>query len=172
MRKFSEAKEKETDCVDMVNISIDMIDLGVAVHHQLAVTDSLTEKNRRQPILFRIVTPGSSETYAWWPLENRTTATRILNALYATLVFSVHDKNQKEEHRTLVDAILVMMADYKESMITRDKARLILTRYFDTYELGSMKRVRFHGQGDNGVAGEIDFYFLPVKVSTYTWLGL
>ena len=152
--------------------SVSMMDVGVVAHHMISVKDSLsqTKIGLGQPLLFRVVTDGDSETYAWWPsLEHE--SVKVLHTLYATLIFDAHANDQKMEHRRLVDSMVRLLSGQIDETLQRDQAKALLVSYFGTHELGSMKKVYFHGQGTRAI-GQTDFYHLPVKVTSYTWMGI
>lgn len=155
--------------------SLSMLDIGVVANHIIAVTDALAlaKVGNGQPILFRIVTAedDTEETYAWWPLL-KDESLKVLNTLYATLVYDAHASQRKLEHRTLVDAMVGLLSGQMDGMEQRNQAKALLASYFGTHELGSIKKVHFPFQGGSRQIGEIDVYLLPVKMATYTWIGI
>jgi len=178
--RLSQFVSEDVDDCDIADVytlkrleaSMTKMDIGVVAHHIISVKDSLAQAQigNGQPILFRVITDGDSDSYAWWPLR-QDESVKVLNALYATLVYDAHSAQQKQEHRTLVDSMTKLLSGQVEEMQQRNQAKALLVSYFGTHELGSMKKVYFHGQGTRAM-GEIDFYHLPVKMATYTWLGI
>jgi len=171
-RKRIEEKEvKVTDeIVKRVEISTRHIPIEVVAHHIVSVEDSLANREKGQPILFRLVMGNDTQVYAWWPLH-KDTAVNVLNTLYVTRVYEEHSDGDKEEHRTLVENMVSLLSLQLDNLTHREEARDLMIRYFGTNNLGSMKRVYYHDSDNEKEIGEVDFYLLPVKMACYTWLG-
>ena len=163
-QKRKRAEEKEE--VKRVEISTRHMPIEVVAHHIVSVEDSLSYREKVQPILFRLVMGNDTQVYAWWPLH-KDNAVDVLNTLYVTRVCD----GDKEEHRTLVENMVSLLSLQLDNLTHREEARDLMVRYFGTHNLGSMKRVYFHDSDSEKEIGEVDFYLLPVKMACYTWIG-
>lgn len=137
--------------------------IEVVAHHIVSVNDSFTKK---EPILFHLIANEEKRTYAWWPLEKQI-AIDVLDTLYVTYVY----EEDKQEHRTLVKQMINLLTHQLNTLKEREEARHLLELYFGTHKLGTLQRVHFHGDDRERQIGEVDFYLLPVKMASYTWLG-
>lgn len=173
-RKRVEAKVPEKKSADeivkRVEMSTRQMAIEVVAHHIVSVDDSLANKDKGQPILFRLIGRHETHTYAWWPLD-KDIAINVLNTLYVTQVYEEHGEENKLEHRTLVESLINLLAHQLHTVTAREEARDLLILYFGTPNLGAMKRVYFHSDNRGKEIGEMDFYLLPVKMACYTWLG-
>lgn len=153
------------ECKDL----IDAIPLSIRINHQLVVHHSI--KNKDEPILFHVESELGSDTklYIWHPTYDEKVAMKVLDLLHATLV--PNSIKMVELHRTLVQSLITMLLNTSELGSKRNKAQLLLTDYFGTHKLGSMKQVVRPSDLRKQRSGEIDFYLLPLRLNAYTWLG-
>lgn len=166
MQSTQKRKRTEEKEVERVEISTRQMPIEVVAHHIVSVEDSLANREKGQPILFRLVMSNDTQVYAWWPLH-KDTAVDVLNTLYVTRVCD----GDKEEHRALVENMVSLQSLQLDNLVHREEARDLMVRYFGTHNLGSMKRVYYHDSDSEKEIGEVDFYLLPVKMACYTWLG-
>lgn len=163
-------KKSADELVKRVEMSTRQMAIEVVAHHIVSVDDSLANKDKGQPILFRLIGRNETCTYAWWPLD-KDIAISVLNTLYVTQVYEEHGEENKLEHRTLVESLINLLANQLDSLTEREEARHLMILYFGTYNLGTMKKVYFHSDNSGKKIGEIDFYLLPVKMASYACLG-